>query len=134
MIYFNLVFYWTQLVNVMHHENILNIPFSIVRNLLFQSSNSKTVCHRLLFCVARLKYFRRLSPLTSNILFLFVIFLLVIVLSVLLRFTDSDYPFGIFKLFLNIVVRAKNCNSCIRLQTLLIQNSSVHHCSIKRAI
>ena len=30
----------------------------------------------------------------------FGLFLLVIVLSVLLRFTDSDYPFGIFKLFL----------------------------------
>jgi hypothetical protein len=30
----------------------------------------------------------------------FVLFLLVIVLSVLLRFTDSDYLFGIFKLFL----------------------------------
>ena len=29
-----------------------------------------------------------------------VLFLLVIVLSVLLRITDSDYPFGIFKLFL----------------------------------
>ena len=27
-------------------------------------------------------------------------FLLTIVFSVLLRFTDSDYPFGIFKLFL----------------------------------
>ena len=32
----------------------------------------------------------------------FVLFLLAIVLSVLLRYTDSDYPFGIFKLFLNI--------------------------------
>jgi hypothetical protein len=30
---------------------------------------------------------------------LFVLFLLAIVLSVL-RFTDSDYPFGVFKLFL----------------------------------
>ena len=30
----------------------------------------------------------------------FVLFLLTIVLSVLLWFTDSDYPFGIFKLFL----------------------------------
>ena len=30
----------------------------------------------------------------------FFLFLLKIVLSVLLRFTDSDYPFGIFKLFL----------------------------------
>jgi hypothetical protein len=30
----------------------------------------------------------------------FVLFLLVIVLSVLLRFTTPDYPFGIFKPFL----------------------------------
>jgi hypothetical protein len=29
----------------------------------------------------------------------FVLFLLTIVLSVLLRYTDSDYPFVIFKLF-----------------------------------
>jgi hypothetical protein len=29
----------------------------------------------------------------------FLLFLSVIVLSVLLRYTDSDYPFGIFKLF-----------------------------------
>ena len=35
----------------------------------------------------------------------FVLFLLVIVLSVFLRFTDSDYPFGILELFL------RNCNS-----------------------
>jgi len=28
-------------------------------------------------------------------------FLLAIVLSVILRFMDSDYPFGIFKLFLS---------------------------------
>jgi hypothetical protein len=34
---------------------------------------------------------------------MFVLFLLTIVLSVLLRFTDSDYPFGIFKLFLSPV-------------------------------
>ena len=31
---------------------------------------------------------------------MFVLFLFAIVLSVLLRFTNSDYPFGIFKLFL----------------------------------
>jgi len=30
---------------------------------------------------------------------LFVLFLLAIVMSVLRQFTDSDYPFGIFKLF-----------------------------------
>jgi len=29
-----------------------------------------------------------------------LLFLVAIVLSVLFRFTDSDYPFGIFKLFL----------------------------------
>jgi hypothetical protein len=34
------------------------------------------------------------------VVFPFVLFLLAIVLSVLLPFTDSDYPFGIFKLFL----------------------------------
>ena len=33
--------------------------------------------------------------------------LLAIVLSVLLRFTDSDYPFGIFKLFLDIFYSSK---------------------------
>jgi len=32
----------------------------------------------------------------------FVLSLLAIVLSVLHRFTDSDYPFGIFKLFLQM--------------------------------
>jgi hypothetical protein len=32
----------------------------------------------------------------------FILFLLSIVLSVLLRYTDSDCPFGIFKLFLRI--------------------------------
>jgi hypothetical protein len=31
-------------------------------------------------------------------------FFLAIVLSVLLRYTDSDYPFGIFKLFLIIIL------------------------------
>ena len=35
---------------------------------------------------------------------LFVLFHLVIVLSVLLRYTDSDCPFGNFKLFLDIYV------------------------------
>ena len=33
---------------------------------------------------------------------LFVLFLLAFALSVLLRYTDSDYPFGIFKLFINL--------------------------------
>ena len=34
----------------------------------------------------------------------FVLFLLAIVLSVLLRYTDSDYSFGIFKLFYAITI------------------------------
>ena len=34
----------------------------------------------------------------------FVLFLLTIVLFVLLRYTDSDYPFGIFKLFSKCIV------------------------------
>ena len=35
---------------------------------------------------------------------LFLLLSFSIVLSVLLRFTDSDYPFGIFKLFLLVMV------------------------------
>ena len=43
-----------------------------------------------------------ITPLvSSNSSCPFVLFLLAIVLSVLLRYTDSDYPFGIFKLFLS---------------------------------
>jgi hypothetical protein len=33
----------------------------------------------------------------------FVFFLLAIVLSVLFRYTDSDYPIGIFKIFLHMI-------------------------------
>jgi hypothetical protein len=43
---------------------------------------------------------------------LFVLFLLAILLSVLLQLTDSDYPFGIFKLFLVYIyytLRADHC-------------------------
>ena len=52
---------------------------------------------------------------------LFVLFLLAIVLSVRLRYTDSDYPFGIFNLFEIVInikfglmleeVVCKSCNS-----------------------
>jgi hypothetical protein len=40
-----------------------------------------------------------------------VSFLLTVVLSPLLRFTASDYLFGIFKLFLNIVLDSSLCVS-----------------------
>jgi hypothetical protein len=43
-------------------------------------------------------------------IFLFVLFLLVIVFSILLRYTDSDYPFGIFELLLQILLTNKNNN------------------------
>ena len=39
----------------------------------------------------------------------FVLFHLAIVLSVPLRYTDSDYPFGIFKLFLVNIYLFKHC-------------------------
>jgi len=38
---------------------------------------------------------------------LFVLFLLADMLSVLLRYTDSDYPFGIFKLFFHAQLISK---------------------------
>jgi hypothetical protein len=40
----------------------------------------------------------------------FVLFLLAIVLSVLLRYTDYDYPFSIFKLFLSIIFSFSHAN------------------------
>jgi len=46
---------------------------------------------------------------------LFVFCFLAIVLSVLLRYTDSDYPFGIFKLFfkdLAIIFIVYKCITC----------------------
>jgi hypothetical protein len=54
----------------------------------------------------------------------FVLFLLAIVLSVLLRFTDYDYPFGIFKLFA-YKTEAQNDISISRTTAL-----SQHICSI----
>ena len=39
---------------------------------------------------------------------LFVLFVFAIVWSVLLRFTDSDYLFGIFKLFINYQIKRKH--------------------------
>jgi amino acid permease len=44
-------------------------------------------------------------PVNIELLILFVLFLFAIVLSVL-RFMDSEYPFGIFKLFLTIYFMA----------------------------
>jgi len=56
----------------------------------FQVFSGFRVARSLVFCVV---FYRSLLALLS-------FFLLVIVPSVFLRFTDSDYPFGIFKLFL----------------------------------
>ena len=74
----------------------------------------------------------------------FVLFLLAIVLSVLLRFTDSDYLFGIFKLFLIVSEIIFFCYFNIVIQSLqtLLKLSQQHHwchqqcrnCSIFRSI
>jgi len=78
------------------------------------SSSEPNVSNRLLLLL--LKEFSLTVPMTKHqqkntrkisicdltdiiVVCLFVLFLLAIVSSVLLRFTDSDYPFGIFKLF-----------------------------------
>jgi hypothetical protein len=45
-------------------------------------------------------YTQQEKPTLVDVVCPFVLFLLAIVLSVLLRYTDSDYLFGIFKLFL----------------------------------
>jgi len=50
---------------------------------------------------------------------LFVPFLLAIVLSVLLRFADSNYPFGIFKLFLQNIKLQKSYHLQIAIPTKL---------------
>jgi hypothetical protein len=39
----------------------------------------------------------------------FVFFILAIVLSVHVRYTASDYPFGIFKIFLDQIRLVKTC-------------------------
>jgi hypothetical protein len=44
-----------------------------------------------------------------------VLILLAIMLSVLLRYTDSDYPFGIFKLFLKCYIQSSDVTSLILL-------------------
>ena len=65
-------------------------------------------CFDIFFNIAqmllRLLYIREISLLGNIVIKIvvcpFVVFVLTIVLSVLLRYTDYDYPFGIFKLFL----------------------------------
>jgi hypothetical protein len=47
---------------------------------------------------------------TFALFVLLYFFLLAIVLSVLLRYTDFNYPFGIFKLFFDLIVS----NNCVR--------------------
>jgi hypothetical protein len=54
----------------------------------------------------------------------FVLFLLAIVLSVLLRYTDSDYPFDIFKLFLWL--RTKIWNFHI-FRVFLLHSGNLHY-------
>ena len=59
----------------------------------------------------------------------FVHFLLVIVLSVILRFTDSDYPFGIFKLFFYHLPFVQPSGNKIK-DTIFITNFSLINCKL----
>ena len=62
---------------------------------------------------------------------LFVLFLLTILLSVLLRFTDSDYTFGIFKLFLvnkslnKPILTIHNIQKRYNMMTVICQQSDI---------
>ena len=83
---------------------------STINELSYKNYNSPSLClnrtTKLLYCHAT----ATIHPLyvhsevhtghVDNLVCPFVLFLLDIVLSVLLRYTDTDYPFGIFKLFL----------------------------------
>jgi hypothetical protein len=83
-------------------------------------------CHMTLWkeCLHNDGQQNKLSPLTSNqkttTYVLLYLFLLATVLSVLLRYTDSDCPFGIFQLFLWLLdsmwsfwVESNLCKFCI---------------------
>ena len=54
----------------------------------------------------------------------FVLFLSAIVLSVLLRYTDSDYPFGFFKLFLYFICHNHNLVLSSFMNQYLVCNNS----------
>jgi hypothetical protein len=49
----------------------------------------------------------------------FVLLCLVIVLSVLLRYTNSDYAFGMFKLFIDMSLHSDTLSSALANQSLL---------------
>ena len=55
-----------------------------------------------LICTRCIKHFLKIMGHTYVLYYSFVLFLLDIVLSVLLRCTESDCPFGIFKIFFQI--------------------------------
>jgi hypothetical protein len=55
-----------------------------------------------LMCTRCIKTFLQILGHTYALYYSFVIFLLAIVLSVLLRYTESDCPFDIFKIFFQI--------------------------------
>ena len=64
------------------------------------------------------------SPVFS---FQFVLFLLVIVLFVFLRYTASDYHFGIFKPFLHIHIICKLCwSNCLYHDESVVGHSSIY--------
>jgi hypothetical protein len=92
----------------------------VEQNLLEHTSSSLVIST---ICVAQ------------SLFFCVVLFLLYIVLSVLLRFTTSDYHFGIFKLFLNIYFFS-NCTDRLTKGRILISNIfvySIYVISVRRS-
>ena len=65
--------------------------------------------------------FRFICMFCRSLFVLLYFFLLTIVLPVLLRYADSDYPFGIFKLFLRICWIVPNKYLLLLDQTILLQ-------------
>ena len=93
---FPIFWLWAYLMNVIpetSREHNTNQIFTF----LFLTMASATSWKVILWCV--ISCYSIFSFMCVFCRLLFVLFLLVIVLSVLLRYTDSDYPFGIFKLF-----------------------------------
>ena len=61
----------------------------------------------------------------------FCLYFLVIVLSVFLRFTDSYYPFGIFKLFLGKIMMCNNRTRIFSVEHHFIEMYFLPRCRFK---
>ena len=113
-----------RIIRCRYHNPVLS-PF-ITCQLTFEKSNTKGVSNRV-FSGVRVSW--SLLFMCMFCRSLFVPFLLVIVLSVL-RFTNFDYPFGIFKLFftsgVNGIRVAQSLVFCVVFCKLIFKELSNH--------